>query len=172
MFSLSSFYVFHFLPPAVFLRLLHPPPATSYNVQPLGGGPPLLTRSYFSLRHREEVWADSCRGHLRSSADRRRHRAAGERANHGVRPPASWEWPEGKRSHPCLEIWPTFGYVLSLQPLWSCLCWSPPTSTHSQTLLSQKAVILQHRCSHWTEYIQSQIRIFKILINWIWPTWH
>lgn len=76
--------------------------------------------AFFSLtlvcllhRDREGVWVDSCSSHLCSLIGQRRSRAAGEWANHGVHPSADWQWPEGKWSHPCLEIWPALGYVLT-----------------------------------------------------------
>lgn len=72
-----------------------------------------LTLLCFSHRNREEVWVDSCSSHLCSLIGQRWSGAAGEWANHSVHPPASWQWPEGKWSRPCLEIWCTLGYVLT-----------------------------------------------------------
>lgn len=72
-----------------------------------------LTLSCLSHRDKGEVWIDSCCSHLCSLIGQWRSGAAGERANHSLRPPAGWQWPEGKWSHPCLEIWPAFGYVLT-----------------------------------------------------------
>lgn len=72
-----------------------------------------LTLSCLSHRGREAVRVDSCSSNFCSLIGQWWSGAAGERANHGVRPPAGWQWPEGKWSHPCLEIWPAFGYVLA-----------------------------------------------------------
>lgn len=72
-----------------------------------------LTRSCLSLRDREEDWVDSCSSNFCSLIGQRRSGAAGDWANHGLRPTPGWQRPEGKWSHPCLEIWPAVGYVLT-----------------------------------------------------------
>lgn len=67
---------------------------------------------FLSCSYREEVWGDSCCSHLCSVIGQWWSGGTGEWASHDLHTPASWQWPEGKRSHPGMEIWPTFGYVL------------------------------------------------------------
>lgn len=74
-----------------------------------------LTFALSCLSHRdwEGIGIDSRCSRLCSLIGQRRSGAAGEWANNGLRAPAGWQWPEGKWSHRCLEIWPAFGYVLT-----------------------------------------------------------